>query len=74
MDNLTPFFKEIEASLERNDFVKLTLSKPLSKKNELQNVYFRSIKIKEKSFFQATYRYKTNDQSKITLLPNYKKY
>ena len=64
MNDLTPFFKEIEASLERNDFVKLTLSKPLSKKNELQNVYFRSIKIKEKSFFQATYRYKTNDQVK----------
>ncbi len=64
MSDLTSFFKEIEASLERNDFVKLTLSKPLSKKNELQNVYFRSIKIKEKFFFQATYRYKTNDQVK----------
>jgi len=64
MDNLAPFFKEIEDSINRNDFVKITLSKPLSKKNELQNVYIRFIKIKEQPYFQFTYHYKTNDQVK----------
>ena len=64
MNDLTPFYKEIEASLKRDDFVKITLSKPLSKQNELQNVYVRLVKIKDQSLFQVTYRYKTNDQVK----------
>jgi SAM-dependent methyltransferase len=64
MNDLAPFFKEIEDSLERNDFVKITLSKPISKKNELQNVYIRLIIIKDTPYFQFTYHYKTNDQVK----------
>ncbi len=64
MIDLTDFFNKIEQSLQQDDFVKLTLSKPLSKKNELQNVYLRLVYLKEEQFFQFTYRYKTNDQVK----------
>lgn len=64
MNDLAPFYQEIEASLKQNDYVKITLSKPLSKQNELQNVYVRLIKIKGQPVFQVTYRYKTNDQVK----------
>jgi SAM-dependent methyltransferase len=64
MNDLLPFFKEIEASLERDDFVKITFSKPLRKQNDLQNVYVRLIKIKNESYLSYTYRYKTNDQVK----------
>jgi SAM-dependent methyltransferase len=64
MNDLLPFFEEIEASLERDDFVKITFSKPLRKQNDLQNVYVRLIKIKNESYLSYTYRYKTNDQVK----------
>ncbi|MCF6350423.1 MAG: SAM-dependent methyltransferase [Flavobacteriaceae bacterium] len=64
MNNFEAFFNKITESLERDDFVKLTLGKPLSKRNELQNVYLRLIKLKDGSCFSFTYRYKTNDQVK----------
>ncbi len=64
MNDFTLFFEEIETSFQRNDFVKITFSKPLRKQNELQNVYVRLVKIKDKSFLSFTYRYKTNDQVK----------
>lgn len=58
------FFDKITESIERDDFVKVTLSKPLSKQNELQNVYLRLIQLKGSSYLSFTYRYKTNDQVK----------
>jgi len=64
MEKLQILFDELQQSLDKNDFVKITLSKPLSKKNELVNVYIRLIKIKETDFLSFTYRYKTNDQVK----------
>lgn len=64
MENFQPLFDELQQSLVRNDFVKITLSKPLSKRNELVNVYIRLIKIKETDFLSFTYRFKTNDQVK----------
>ncbi len=64
MDEFQQLFEAIDKSIERDDFVKLTLSKPLSKRNELANVYVRLIKIKEELHLSFTYRYKTNDQVK----------
>ncbi len=64
MEDFNTLFNTLQLSLKRDDFVKITLSKPLSKKNELTNVYIRFIKIKENSYLSFTYRYKTNDQVK----------
>ncbi len=61
-------FKELKdtltQSIQNNNFVKLTLSKPIKKGDGLPNVYVRLIKIKETEMFQFTYRYTTNDQVK----------
>ena len=54
----------LKNSMQQDDFVKITLSKPVSKSFNLPNVYVRLITIKEKSFFQFTYRFNTNDQTK----------
>ena len=64
MEDFQQLFNAINQSIERDDFVKITLSKPLSKRNELTNVYIRLIKIKEELHLSFTYRYKTNDQVK----------
>ncbi len=61
-------FKELaetlSTSVQNNEFVKLTLSKPIKKGDGLPNIYVRFIKIKEAEMFQFTYRYTTNDQVK----------
>ena len=64
IDKFQELFSELDQSLQRDDFVKITLSKPLSKRNELTNVYIRLILIKEEPHLSFTYRYKTNDQVK----------
>jgi len=64
MSDFNPLFTAIQASVERDDFVKITLSKPLSKRNELANVYIRLVILKEEPHLSFTYRYKTNDQVK----------
>ena len=64
MEKFKEVFIKIDETLQRNDFVKITLSKPLSKQNELQNVYVRYILLNSKPFLSFTYHYKTNDQVK----------
>ena len=64
MNELQQLFESIAQSVEKDNFVKITLSKPISKSFELSNVYIRLITIQEKQLFQFTYRYKTNDQTK----------
>jgi len=64
MEKFRQLFSSLEESLERNDFVKITLSKALSKQNALENVYIRYIQLNGKPFLSFTYHYKTNDQVK----------
>ncbi|MGG8497772.1 class I SAM-dependent methyltransferase [Tenacibaculum sp. TC6] len=61
---LQEFFTELENSSTQNNFVKLTLSKPIRKSDELPNVYIRPIELKEENYFQFLYRHTTNDQVK----------
>jgi hypothetical protein len=72
MIDLSAFFEELESSIQRNDFVKITLSKPLSKQFDLTNVYIRYVKIKDAYTFSMTYRYKTKDQVKNYTLKQFK--
>ena len=54
----------LNQSVLNNDFVKLTLSKPIRKSDGLLNVYIRLVKIKGAEMLQFTYHYTTNDQVK----------
>ena len=64
MNEFEELIKYLRESVLQNNFVKLTLSKPVRKSEELLNVYVRQITLKEKEYFQFTYRNKTNDQVK----------
>ena len=41
MSDFNEFFEAFEQSVTNNDFVKLTISKPMKKSEGLQNVYVR---------------------------------
>jgi SAM-dependent methyltransferase len=61
-------FQQLNETLQQsvldNNFVKLTLSKPIRKSDGLPNVYIRLVKIKGADAFQFTYHYTTNDKVK----------
>ncbi len=58
------YIEFIKESLDKDDFVKLTLSKPYVKSSSLKNVYLRLVEIKGEMQFSFLYRYITNDQTK----------
>ena len=64
MEAKQQFYQAFEQALTEDQFVKLTLSKPISKSEELVNVYLREVALKNEKMISFTYRYKTNDQVK----------
>ncbi len=58
------FSEVIQTSISADDFVKITLSKPLRKNEGLRNIYVRLILVKDVLKLSFTYHYKTNDQVK----------
>ena len=58
------FFEKVENSLENNSIVKMTLSKPVAKNNELRNVYIKPILLKNNKLYQFTFRYERRDETK----------
>jgi len=64
MNEFDQLFQVLQNSVENDIFVKLTLSKPISKSFNLPNVYVRLVSIKNEKQLQFTYRYTTNDQTK----------
>ncbi len=58
------FFEKLDLSLENNSFVKMTLSKPVLKNNDLRNVYIKPILLKNNKLYQFTYRYERRDEMK----------
>ncbi len=59
MDSIKTLLEEIEGKI-----FECTLSKPRVKTNDLRNIYFRPILLKDKPYYQATFRYKTRDETK----------
>lgn len=57
-------FEVFEQSLSADAFVKLTVSKPLRKREGLLNVYVRLFIIDGKEIFQFKYRYETENKYK----------
>ncbi len=58
------FFEKLDSALENGAIVKMTLSKPVAKNNELRNVYIKPILLKDNKMYQFTYRYERRDETK----------
>ncbi len=58
------FFEKLDSSLKNNSIIKMTLSKPVSKNNELRNVYVKPILLKDNKMYQFTFRYERRDETK----------
>lgn len=58
------FFNHVASAAGQNTLVKMTLSKPVDKHDELRNVYVKPVLIKEKRLFAFTYRYERRDETK----------
>lgn len=63
-ENLDTFLNLVDDSAKQNTLVKMTLSKPADKHDELRNVYVKPVLIKEKRLFAFTYHYERRDEVK----------
>ena len=63
-ENLEKFLSCINESAGQCTLVKLTLSKPANKHDELRNIYVKPVLIKEKRLFAFTYHYERRDEVK----------
>lgn len=64
MNEFKDFFEALQQSVVNDEFVKLTLSRPVRKSEGLLNVYMRLFVINDKETFQLKYRYATENQYK----------
>ena len=68
MNDFKEFFEALQQSVADNEFVKLTLSKPLRKNEGFLNVYLRLVTIDGKEVFEFKYRYaETNEFKQFSL-------
>ena len=58
------FFEKLDSALKNDVLVKMTLSKPVAKNNELRNIYIKPILLKDNKMYQFTYRYERRDETK----------
>lgn len=64
MSEFIHFFEVLKESITNDEFVKLTVSKPIRKSEGLLNVYARLFKIDDKDVFELKYRYTDDNQFK----------
>ena len=63
-DTLQKYLSCISEAVDHNTLVKMTLSKPADKHDELRNVYVKPVLIKEKRLYAFTYHYERRDEVK----------
>ena len=63
-ENLDKFLTCVALSAEQSTLVKMTLSKPAQKHDDLRNIYVKPVLIKEKRLFAFTYHYERRDEVK----------
>ena len=63
-ENLEKFLNKVSEAAEQSTLVKMTLSKPTQKHDELRNIYVKPVLIKEKRLFAFTYHYERRDEVK----------
>lgn len=56
--------RRVEKAAEQGALVKMTLSKPADKRDDLRNIYVKPVLIKEKLLFAFTYHYERRDEVK----------
>tara|TARA_R110001632_G_scaffold45215_9_gene114886 strand:- start:3238 stop:3618 length:381 start_codon:yes stop_codon:yes gene_type:complete len=69
MSDFNHFFEALQQSILEDEFVKLTLSKPLRKSEGLVNVYVRLFVINGQETFEFKYRHETEHQYKQFSFP-----
>lgn len=67
-ENLEKFLNRVNESVEQSTLIKMTLSKPVQKHDELRNVYVKPVLIKEKRLFAFTYHYERRDEVRTMML------
>ena len=63
-ENLEKFLDRVVDAINQSTLIKMTLSKPVQKHDELRNVYVKPVLIKEKRLFAFTYHYERRDEVK----------
>ena len=63
-ETLEKFLIRVAEAAEQSTLVKMTLSKPAQKHDELRNLYVKTVLIKEKRLFAFTYHYERRDEVK----------
>ena len=63
-ENIERFLHRVHESAEQSALVKMTLSKPAQKHDELRNIYIKPVLIKERRLFAFTYHYERRDEVK----------
>lgn len=58
------FFEKLDSAIKNDVLVKMTLSKPVSKNDELRNIYVKPILLRDNKMYQFTYRYERRDETK----------
>lgn len=66
---LQEFADELQVSIEKHRFIKLTLGKAASKSQEVKNIYVRLIQLKSGEVLSFTYRHKKKDVVKNHSIP-----
>ena len=64
MSDFKEFFEALEQSVSDDEFVKLTLSKPIKKNEGLLNIYIRFVIVDGKEVFEFKYRFKEENEFK----------
>ena len=64
LENIEKYLIRVKEAAEQSTLVKMTLSKPAQKHDELRNVYVKPVLIKEKRLFAFTYHYERRDEVK----------
>ena len=63
-ENIGNFLSRVNEAAAQSTLVKMTLSKPAQKHDELRNIYVKPVLIKEKRLFAFTYHYERRDEVK----------
>ena len=63
-ENIELFLKRVDEAASQGTLVKMTLSKPVQKHDELRNVYVKPVLIKDRRLFAFTYHYERRDEVK----------
>ena len=64
INNVETYMDRVNEAVGQNALVKMTLSKPVQKHDELRNIYVKPVLIKEKRLYAFTYHYERRDEVK----------